>query len=110
MLDAIKALKDKQKEARQVKKQISKDLRNAERRRQRLKRRAKALSDADLVAVMALRTHEKALGRKDGIEAADSADDSESLCDESVASPSTARSTGVATSPASVAKKKKSTL
>ena len=42
---------------------MNKDLRNAEKRRQRLKKRAKQLSDADLLAVMALRTHERALGR-----------------------------------------------
>ena len=40
---------------------MSKELRNAERRRTRLKKRAKQLSDQDLLAVISLRNHEKAL-------------------------------------------------
>ena len=40
---------------------MSKELRNAERRRTRLKRRARQLSDQDLLAVISLRNHEKAL-------------------------------------------------
>ena len=55
---------------------MSKNLRNAERRRSRLKKRAKALSDADLLAVISLRNHEKALGT-----AAQPTDDSDSESD-----------------------------
>ena len=61
IVDEINALKVEQKAARDMKKKITKDLRNAEKRRQRLKKRAKQLSDADLVAVMSLRVHEKTL-------------------------------------------------
>ena len=64
LLDEITKLKDQQKKAKEAKKAITKELRNANRRRQRLKRRAKALSDADLMAVISLRNHEKALGQK----------------------------------------------
>ena len=60
MLDEISELKRKQKEAREAKLTVGKQLRNAERRRKRLKLRAKQLSDEDLLAVMSLRTHEKA--------------------------------------------------
>ena len=61
IVDEINALKAEQKAARDQKKKISKELRNAEKRRQRLKKRAKQLSDADLIAVMSLRVHEKTL-------------------------------------------------
>ena len=64
LLDEIAALKEQQKQAKAAKKAITKDLRNANRRRQRLKKRAKALSDQDLMAVISLRNHEKALGQK----------------------------------------------
>ena len=63
LLDEISVLKEQQKKAREEKQAITKELRNANRRRQRLKRRAKALTDADLLAVISLRNHEKALGR-----------------------------------------------
>ena len=54
-------------------------MRNAERRSSRLKRRAKALSDQDLLAVISLRNHEKALGKSgaDVQEEEDEASDSE---------------------------------
>lgn len=64
IVDEINALKAEQKAARDQKKKITRDLRNAEKRRQRLKKRAKQLSDADLIAVMSLRVHEKMLGGK----------------------------------------------
>ena len=62
ILVAISTLKAQQKKLRDDKKALSRDLRNAERRRSRLKKRAKQLSDADLLAVISLRNHERALG------------------------------------------------
>ena len=66
MLEEISELKRKQKEAREAKLTVGKELRNAERRRKRLKLRAKQLSDEDLLAVMSLRTHEKAQAQRKG--------------------------------------------
>ena len=57
-------MKAEQKKLREDKKALSKSLRNAEKRRSRLKQRAKALTDADLLAVISLRNHEKALSGK----------------------------------------------
>ena len=82
LLDEITALKDQQKKAKEAKKAITKELRNANRRRQRLKKRAKALSDADLLAVISLRNHEKALGRQPSAEEEEDDEDSESELDE----------------------------
>ena len=65
MLSEIMNLKQKQKEAREAKLAVGKQLRNAERRRKRLKQRARQLSDSDLLAVISLRSHEKALGHRD---------------------------------------------
>ena len=62
ILVAISSLKAQQKKLRDDKKSLSRELRNAERRRSRLKKRAKQLSDADLLAVISLRNHERALG------------------------------------------------
>ena len=62
ILDSISTLKAQQKKLREDKKALSRELRNAERRRSRLKKRAKQLSDSDLLAVISLRSHEKALG------------------------------------------------
>ena len=62
ILDDIASLRAQQKKLREDKKALSKNLRNAEKRRSRLKKRAKALTDADLLAVISLRAHEKALG------------------------------------------------
>ena len=76
ILDDITALKAQQKRLRDEKKALTRNLRNAERRRSRLKKRAKALSDADLLAVISLRNHEKALGT-----AAQPTDDSDSDSD-----------------------------
>ena len=82
LLDEITALKERQKNAQDAKKAITKELRNANRRRQRLKKRAKALSNADLLAVISLRNHEKVLGRDTGLEESDDDEDSESELDE----------------------------
>ena len=62
ILDDITALKQQKKQLRDQKAALARDLRNAERCRSRLKKRAKAFSDADLLAVISLRNHEKALG------------------------------------------------
>ena len=62
ILEDIQSLKAQQNKLRQEKQALARDLRNAERRRSRLKKRAKALSDADLLAVISLRNHERALG------------------------------------------------
>ena len=62
MLEEIAQLKKQQKEAKDAKLAVGKQLRNAERRRKRLKKRASKLSDADLLAVISLRNHEKAVG------------------------------------------------
>ena len=82
LLDEITALKEEQKKAKEKKLAITKDLRNANRRRQRLKKRAKALSDADLLAVISLRNHAKALGRQTSAEEEEDDEDSESELDE----------------------------
>ena len=62
MLEEIAQLKKQQKEAKDAKVALGKQLRNAERRRKRLKQRASSLSDADLLAVISLRNHEKVAG------------------------------------------------
>ena len=82
LLDEITALKEQQKKAKETKKAITKELRNANRRRQRLKKRAKLLSDADLLAVISLRNHEKALGRQPSAEEEEDDEDSESELEE----------------------------
>ena len=89
IVDEIGALKQKQKEARDLKKQISKDLRNAEKRRQRLKKRARQLTDADLVAVMTLRAREKEVNAA-GAAGVNSSQDAEETETGSATSPSTA--------------------
>ena len=68
IIQEILALKAEQKAARDAKSKITKELRNAEKRRQRLKRRAKQLSDADLMAVMTLRSAEQGMRNKDADE------------------------------------------
>ena len=97
LLDQIMALKSEQKKAKDTKKAITKDLRNANRRRQRLKKRAKALSDQDLLAVISLRNHEKALGRQPSAEGEEDDEESESELDANAA---TASASSTATSPA----------
>ena len=62
MLEEIAQLKKQQKEAKDARAAVAKQLRNAERRRKRLKQRASSLSDADLLAVISLRNHEKVAG------------------------------------------------
>ena len=47
-----------------------------------MKRRAKALSDPDLLAVISLRNHEKALGRQPSAEEDEDDEDSESELEE----------------------------
>ena len=88
MLDDILQLKKKQKEARDAKLAVGKDLRNAERRRKRLKQRARQLSDSDLLAVISLRSHEKALGQRDSAQEEDDHEDAEKNPDNSGAGPS----------------------
>ena len=66
ILSEIAALKAEQKLAREAKLKITKELRNAEKRRQRMKKRAKQLSDADLLAVITLRSAEQEVRKKDG--------------------------------------------
>ena len=105
-VDEIQALKAQQKEARDKKKQISKDLRNAEKRRQRLKKRAKQFSDADILAVMTLRNHEKAVKGKDVVENDSATADPDESETGSVTSASTRERGSPATS--SIAPKKKS--
>ena len=61
---------------------IAQELRNANRRRQRLKKRAKSLRDGDLLAVISLRNHEKALGRGPSAEEDEDDEESESELDE----------------------------
>ena len=62
LLTDISMLKEQQRKLRETKKALTRDLRNAERRRSRLKKKAKQLSDADLIAVISLRKHEKTMG------------------------------------------------
>ena len=84
LLDEITALKEQQKKAKEEKKAITKELRNAHRRRQRLKKRAKALSDADLLAVISLRNHEKALGRHPSAEEEEDDEESDSELEDQI--------------------------
>ena len=67
---------------------VGKQLRNAERRRKRLKQRAKQLSDSDLLAVISLRNHEKALGQRDSAQDEEDREDAESKPDDLGAGPS----------------------
>lgn len=79
MLEEIAQLKKQQKEAKDAKLAVGKQLRNAERRRKRLKKRANKLSDADLLAVISLRNHEKAVGGQ-GETATDEGDEENAKC------------------------------
>ena len=103
ILQEISALKAEQKRARDAKSKITKELRNAEKRRQRLKKRAKQLSDADLVAVMTLRSAEQGLRNKDADEPTAAAVAAEQS-DNGTATP-TSTTTASAQSPASAKKK-----
>ena len=79
MLEEIAQLKKQQKEVKDAKLAVGKQLRNAERRRNRLKKRANKLSDADLLAVISLRNHEKAVGGQ-GETATDEGDEENAKC------------------------------
>ena len=97
LLDETSGLKEQQKKAKEERKAITRELRNANRRRQRLKKRAKALSDADLLAVISLRNHEKALGRWPSAEEEEDDEDSESELEDEIgngSAPSDAPSPG----------------
>ena len=80
MLEEIAQLKKQQKEAKDAKLAVGKQLRNAERRRKRLKKRASKLSDADLLAVISLRNHEKAVVGGQGDTATDEGDEENAKC------------------------------
>lgn len=101
MLEEIMMLKQKQKEAREAKKVAQKQLRNAERRRKRLKQRAKQLSDADLLAVISLRNHEKTLGQRDSKPDDEDNEDAESIPDDGGAGPSSGSTPKTASKPSS---------
>lgn len=60
ILPEIVRLKNEQKALMAQKKKVQKELKNAEKRRNRLKKRARLLTDDDLIAVVSLRTQEKA--------------------------------------------------
>ena len=79
MLEEIAQLKKQQKEAKDAKLAVGKQLRNAERRRKRLKKRASKLSDTDLLAVISMRNHEKAVGGQ-GDTATDEGDEENAKC------------------------------
>lgn len=106
LLEEIVTLKLQQKEAKDAKAAVTKELRNANRRRQRLKKRAKALSDQDLLAVISLRNHGKALGRRPSAEDEDDDEESESELDEPTA---TASASSAASSPARPKKRARAT-
>ena len=101
LLDEIAKLKKEQKDARDAKKEVSKQLRNAERRRKRLKQRAKQLSDADLLAVISLRNHEKTktLGQRDSATDAEDDENAKSIPDDLVAGPGSAATSQPSTEP-----------
>ena len=109
IVDEINALKEEQKAARDAKKKITKELRNAEKRRNRLKKRAKQLSDADLLAVMSLRVHEKTLLGKGAAGGDSIAGDGEESETGSVTSASTPATSSVAGSPMLQAEKRSRT-
>ena len=92
MLDEISVLKQQQKEAWEARKMVQKQLRNAEKRRNRLKQRAKQLSDADLLAVISLRNHERSMGQRDSPPDEVDREDAESIPDDPGAGPSSAAS------------------
>ena len=101
MLEEIMMLKQKQKEAREAKMAAQKQLRNAERRRKRLKQRAKQLSDADLLAVISLRNHEKNLGQRVSKPDEEDNEDAESIPDDPGAGPSSGSTPKTASKPSS---------
>ena len=92
MLEEISLLKQQHKQAWEARKTVQKQLRNAEKRRNRLKQRAKQLSDADLLAVISLRNHERSMGQRDSPPDEVDREDAESIPDDPGAGPSSAAS------------------
>ena len=101
MLEEIAKLKKEQHAAREAKKAVGKQLRNAERRRKRLKQRAKQLSDADLLAVISLRHHEKTMGQRDSATDEGDHEDAKSNPDDPGAGPSSGATSKATTEPSS---------
>jgi hypothetical protein len=56
LTEAIRKLKEEQKQLRDAKKTVSKTLKNAVRRKSRLQRRARQLSELDLIEVLRMRS------------------------------------------------------
>ena len=100
MLQEIAQLKKQQKEAKDAKVALGKQLRNAERRRKRLKKRASKLSDTDLLAVISMRNHEKAVGGK-GDTATEEGDEENAKCIPGDAGASSSSATPAPTKPMS---------
>ena len=100
MLEEIAQLKKQQKEAKDAKLAVGKQLRNAERRRKRLKKRASKLSDTDLLAVISMRNHEKAVGGK-GDTATEEGDEENAKCIPGDAGASSSSATPAPTKPMS---------
>ena len=100
MLQEIAQLKKQQKEAKDAKVALGKQLRNAERRRKRLKKRASKLSDTDLLAVISMRNHEKAVGGK-GDTATEERDEENAKCIPGDAGASSGSATPAPTKPMS---------
>ena len=100
MLQEIAQLKKQQKEAKDAKVALGKQLRNAERRRKRLKKRASKLSDTDLLAVISMRNHEKAVGGK-GDAATEEGDEENAKCIPGDAGASSGSATPAPTKPMS---------
>ena len=100
MLEEIAQLKKQQKEAKDAKVALGKQLRNAERRRKRLKKRASKLSDTDLLAVISMRNHEKAVGGK-GDTATEEGDEENAKCIPGDAGASSSSATPAPTKPMS---------
>ena len=100
MLEEIAQLKKQQKEAKDAKLAVGKQLRNAERRRKRLKKRASKLSDTDLLAVIRMRNHEKAVGGK-GDTATEEGDEENAKCIPGDAGASSSSATPAPTKPMS---------
>ena len=100
MLQEIAQLKKQQKEAKDAKVALGKQLRNAERRRKRLKKRASKLSDTDLLAVISMRNHEKAVGGK-GDTATEEGDEKNAKCIPGDAAASSGSATPAPTKPMS---------
>ena len=101
MLEEIRKLKQEQQAARVAKMAVTKQLRNAERCRQRLKQRAKQLSDADLLAVISLRNHEKSMSQRDSATDEGDHEDAKSNSADPGAGPSSGAQSKASTEPSS---------